>query len=107
MVAPVSALRTYAAILDGEVVVQGKNGGTDFYELERELGKEDGAARLVFYVFDLLYLDGFDLRDAALEQRKQVLSELLAQSGSGAPLISASMRKWTARDVEACLQDRP
>ncbi len=87
LVAPVGALKTYAAILDGEVVVHGHNGSTDFHELERELGKKDGAERLVFYLFDLLYLDGFDLRDAVLEQRKEVLARLLAQSGNVAPLV--------------------
>jgi bifunctional non-homologous end joining protein LigD len=48
------------AILDGEVVVI-KDGRTNFSELQAELaaGNQD---RLVFYAFDLLYLDGLDLR---------------------------------------------
>src|SRR6202035_3681086 len=48
------------AIIDGEVVVI-KDGRTNFSELQAELaaGKQD---RLVFYAFDLLHLDGLDLR---------------------------------------------
>ena len=42
-------------------------------------------ARLVYYGFDLLYLDGFDLRRAPLAGRKRVLAELL--SGVGLHLI--------------------
>jgi bifunctional non-homologous end joining protein LigD len=42
-------------------------------------------ARLVYYAFDLLYLDGFDLRRAALIERKRVLAGLL--SGAGLNLI--------------------
>ena len=38
-------------------------------------GRKD---RLVYYVFDLLYLNGFDLRGARLARRKRMLSELLA-----------------------------
>lgn len=38
--------------------------------------------RLVYYAFDLLYLDGFDLRGAALIERKRVLRDLLARHGS-------------------------
>jgi bifunctional non-homologous end joining protein LigD len=50
------------AIIDGEVVVI-KDGRTNFSELQAELaaGRQD---RLVFYAFDLLHLNGFDLRGA-------------------------------------------
>jgi hypothetical protein len=40
-------------------------------------------ARLVYYAFDLLYLDGFDLRAASLIERKRVLAELLNTPGLG------------------------
>jgi bifunctional non-homologous end joining protein LigD len=83
LIAPAATLKTHAAILDGEVVVQGEHGGTDFNELERELGKKGGSNKLVFYVFDLLYLDGLDLRGATLIQRKDVLRELLSTLDPG------------------------
>jgi bifunctional non-homologous end joining protein LigD len=69
LTAAASRLKTYAAIIDGEVVVHGPQGGTDFNELERELNKKGGSDNLVFYAFDLLYLDGLDLREAALLER--------------------------------------
>jgi bifunctional non-homologous end joining protein LigD len=43
-------------------------------------------ARLVYYAFDLLYLDGFDLRGATLSDRKRVLQALL-ESSTGVQLI--------------------
>jgi len=63
------------AILDGEVVVI-KDDRTNFSELQAELaaGNQD---RLVFYAFDLLYLDGLDLRRSPQIERKRVLKALL------------------------------
>jgi bifunctional non-homologous end joining protein LigD len=72
-------LKTYAAIIDGEVIVPTTQGQSDFHALERDLGA-GRSDRFVYYAFDLLYLDGLDLRDAALLERKQVLAELLADA---------------------------
>src|SRR5262245_46255908 len=49
------------AILDGEVVVLDERGAADRQELQRHVaaGRTD---RLLYFVFDLLYIDGFDLR---------------------------------------------
>lgn len=65
-----------AAILDGEVIVQNAAGVPDFHALRRAIAREPG--RLLFYAFDLLYLDGYDLRSAALAERRRILAELLA-----------------------------
>ena len=64
-------------ILDGEAVVADSRGVPDFGLLHADLaaGRKD---RLLYYAFDLLYLDGFDLRGAPLAERKRVLAELLA-----------------------------
>jgi bifunctional non-homologous end joining protein LigD len=64
-------------ILDGEAVVADSRGIPDFGLLHADLaaGRKD---RLLYYAFDLLYLDGFDLRGARLAVRKRMLSELLA-----------------------------
>ena len=64
-------------ILDGEAVVADSRGIPDFGLLHADLaaGRKD---RLLYYAFDLLYLDGFDLRGARLAERKRMLSELLA-----------------------------
>jgi bifunctional non-homologous end joining protein LigD len=57
-------------------VVADSRGVADFGLLHADLaaGRKD---RFLYYVFDLLYLDGFDLRRAPLIRRKRLLSELL------------------------------
>jgi bifunctional non-homologous end joining protein LigD len=72
-------LKTYGAIIDGEVIVPTAQGQSDFHALERDLGA-GRSDRFVYYAFDLLYLDGLDLRNATLLDRKQVLAELLADA---------------------------
>jgi bifunctional non-homologous end joining protein LigD len=65
------------AILDGEVVVLEPDGRTSFQALQNTLSG-DRQGDLVFFAFDLLYLDGWDLRRAPLLARKGALGELLA-----------------------------
>jgi len=64
------------ALLDGEVVVLQPDGTTSFQALQNVLSRENAGA-LVFYAFDLLYLDGYDLRGAVLGERKRLLEQLL------------------------------
>jgi bifunctional non-homologous end joining protein LigD len=73
------ALPATKALIDGEVVVEGQAGASDFSALQAALseGRTDG---FVFYVFDLLYLDGVDLRGAPLTARKQALAALVRGS---------------------------
>jgi bifunctional non-homologous end joining protein LigD len=78
-------LKADIAIIDGEVVVEAPDGTTDFNELERELGRKD-SARLTLYVFDLLYVDGWDLRGAGLLARKRVLAELIRDLSKSSPI---------------------
>ncbi len=68
------------AILDGELIVQNEQGISDFHELQRDLAAAR-TDRLLYLVFDLLYLDGVDLRNSPLLARRRVLTELLAGSG--------------------------
>jgi DNA primase len=66
-----------AAILDGEVVVLDGRGAADPRELQRDIdaGRTD---RLVYFAFDLLYLDGVDLRSVPLIERKRLLVHVLS-----------------------------
>ena len=66
-------------ILDGEAVVADSRGVPDFGLLHADLAASR-TDRLLYYAFDLLYLDGFDLRGAPLAERKGMLSELLAEA---------------------------
>jgi bifunctional non-homologous end joining protein LigD len=63
------------AVIDGEVVVLDEEGRSHF-ELLRHRQRR-GKDRLVYYVFDLLYLDGRDLRGLPLLRRKAILQELI------------------------------
>ncbi|MEA2822993.1 MAG: bifunctional non-ous end joining protein LigD [Bradyrhizobium sp.] len=67
-----------SAVIDGEVVVPAEDGTTDFSVLQNELqGRSD---KLVMVAFDLLYLNGHDLRKLPLVERKQALQKLIAKT---------------------------
>jgi len=68
---------THDVLLDGEIAVLDEAGVSDFQRLQHALGPGSEQA-IVYFVFDLLYLDGFDLRELALERRKELLSEVLS-----------------------------
>jgi bifunctional non-homologous end joining protein LigD len=68
------------AVMDGEVVVLGKGGTANFGSLQNWRSEADGD--LVYYVFDILWYDGKDLRDLPLLDRKGILKEILPQSDS-------------------------
>src|SRR6202161_802971 len=64
-----------SAIIDGAAIVPSENGVSDFSVLQNELrGKSN---KLMLYAFDLLYLNGFDLRKAPLFERKALLQKLI------------------------------
>jgi bifunctional non-homologous end joining protein LigD len=67
-----------SAIIDGEIVVPAADGGTDFSVLQNQLrGKSD---KIVMVAFDLLYLNGYDLRKLPLLERKALLKSLIAKT---------------------------
>jgi DNA ligase D-like protein (predicted ligase) len=76
----VAALDVRQAYLDGELCGVGPDGITSFNIVQ--LASDRGnAAALVFFLFDLLHLDGEDLRPRPLIERKQRLNALLANPG--------------------------
>jgi bifunctional non-homologous end joining protein LigD len=76
------------AILDGEIVALDDEGRPSFSLMQQRTGFRPGKSRLarrqgvpvIYYAFDLLYLDDLDLRRVPLEQRKQLLQERLTNS---------------------------
>ncbi|MDX8458026.1 DNA ligase [Mesorhizobium humile] len=64
-----------AAIIDGEVIVPGEQGGADCAALEAAIWYEPN--RLAFVAFDILHLDGRDLASLPLLRRKQTLCRLV------------------------------
>jgi len=96
----VEELSANSAILDGEAVVQLPGGVTDFQALQAALSAGN-TSQVVYYAFDLLYLDGYDLRGAPLVERKAALKSLLRggpsrlqfsddMAGSGADFLRQS-----------------
>jgi bifunctional non-homologous end joining protein LigD len=79
----VEALAVSTAIFDGEVAMLLPDGTTSFNALQNAHGNA-AAGELTYFVFDVIYLDGWSLIAASLEERKRILQDLL--SGSSAPL---------------------
>jgi bifunctional non-homologous end joining protein LigD len=73
------------AMLDGEAAVVLPSGVTSFNALQNALGGES-ADEPVYFVFDLLHLDGSDLTRTPLEERKEALRALLAATGADTTL---------------------
>lgn len=69
-------LKLKSAWLDGEVVVAGENGLADFQALQNAFDTEHDE-RITYYVFDLPFLGGQDLRQVPLQDRRETLRQLL------------------------------
>ncbi|MCL5985678.1 MAG: non-homologous end-joining DNA ligase [Actinobacteria bacterium] len=75
-------------ILDGEIVTRTKEGVTSFQELQNRIGlmrEEDIKEAIkkypvVYYVFDILYLNNKDLKNLPLKERKEILRNTLKES---------------------------
>jgi bifunctional non-homologous end joining protein LigD len=81
----IGKLPARAALIDGELVVEGADGISSFSLLQEDL-KNARHDRMVFYVFDLMHLGGADLKPLPLAARKAALGRLLAKTGKRAPL---------------------
>jgi bifunctional non-homologous end joining protein LigD len=67
------------AVIDGEIVVVNEKGMSDFSSLQNWRSEADG--ELLYYVFDILWLDGRNLMDLPLNERKLILKSLVPQEG--------------------------
>jgi len=118
------------AVLDGEIVALDDEGRPSFGLMQQRTGVGEGGRRIrrtrddirvVYYVFDLLYLDGHDLMQADLEQRKQLLASIVTSGdllrysdhwvGSGKTLFEAAGQRGlegiiAKRRVSCYLQKR-
>jgi bifunctional non-homologous end joining protein LigD len=66
------------AVVDGEITVLKEDGSPDFNALQEWRSEADG--QLVYYIFDLLWLDGFSLTNTPLVDRRNVLQQILPES---------------------------
>ncbi|MBI1355931.1 MAG: DNA ligase D [Acidobacteria bacterium] len=75
-----------SAVLDGEIVALDAQGRSDFARLQTRMHVQAPSraqvqsAPVVFYLFDVVYLDGYDLRQVPLRDRKRLLREILHDS---------------------------
>lgn len=82
LAADLAALPAKSAWLDGVIVALGPDGMSDLAALRDSL-REGRTGQLTYCVFDLLYLDGYELRSAALADRKRLLADVLAGHAAG------------------------
>jgi bifunctional non-homologous end joining protein LigD len=74
------AIRANAALIDGEIVALDEDGLPQFDALRFRRGRK---CSVVFYAFDLLHLDGFDLTACPLIKRKELLRRILPKDNTG------------------------
>ncbi len=98
-------LKVKNAILDGEIVALDQEGKSDFQSLQLAM-KEEASSKLVYYVFDLLYLDGKDYRSLPLIERKEALQKLMLKLKSPSIRFSDHIdAKGDAFFTASCSQD--
>jgi bifunctional non-homologous end joining protein LigD len=84
------SIKAKTAILDGEVVALDDEGRASFSLMQQRTGFRPGGRKaaekadvpVLYYAFDLLYLDGYDWRRVPLEERKQKLKSLIISGDS-------------------------
>ncbi len=79
LVQAVKSLGIAQGMLDGEIVSLRKDGTTDFQALQNAF-RDSKSSDIHYYVFDLVYLDGYSLLDVRLEERKRVLAQLISMN---------------------------
>jgi bifunctional non-homologous end joining protein LigD len=80
-----AALPSRSALIDGEVAVADEKGRTDFGALQEAIGTS--AKGMAYYAFDLLHLDGKDLRSRPLLERKEKLEAVLSGLPKDGPIV--------------------
>ncbi len=96
------------AVIDGEIVVLDAKGVSQFHLIQPRIANTDPntiahlvrSTPVIYFAFDLLYLDGYDLRNAALDKRRELLQQVLtpgpairlsdAWAGAGEELLEAA-----------------
>jgi bifunctional non-homologous end joining protein LigD len=84
-----SFIKAETAVLDGEIATLDEQGRSSFSLMQQRTGIRSGGRRtgsrqdipVLYYVFDLLYLDGYDLRRVTLEERKELLAKITIPEG--------------------------
>ena len=117
LVKALQSLNLKTAWLDGEIVVLGKNGTPDFNALQNAFDRSSTES-IDYFLFDLPYFEGHDLRATPLVQRRQLLKQLLdehpherlrfsADFDADAASILESARRMGLEGVIAKRKDAP
>jgi bifunctional non-homologous end joining protein LigD len=93
-------LRCQSAILDGEAIVQNGDGASDFEALSSALRRQPHS--IILYAFDLLHLDGKDLRQETLCERRAVLKHLVGSDADSRIQFSDEFDGDGAALFQAC-----
>jgi bifunctional non-homologous end joining protein LigD len=80
VVGDLTGLEVRSAVIDGEACMLAEDGSTDFFALHAAVARGH-APDAVLFAFDLLHLDGEDLRKRPLIERRAILAELLVEAG--------------------------
>jgi bifunctional non-homologous end joining protein LigD len=78
-------LHVESAIIDGEAVALNDEGISDFAALQAAF-QEETRREITYFAFDLLHLDGHNLRNLSLLERKELLANLMKASGDHGPI---------------------
>ena len=107
------------AILDGEIAVLDEKGVSRFHLIQPRIANTDPntiahlarSTPVVYFAFDLLYLDGYDLRGVALAERRELLEAVVTPGGGAAHLRGLSGRRrgdcWRPRARTASKASSP
>lgn len=80
VVQAIKSLKITNAIIDGEIVIVDAQGRSSFQKLQRAMGKTVTSG-FAYQVFDLIYLDGFNLTRTPLKDRKDLLEDIFKSVG--------------------------
>jgi bifunctional non-homologous end joining protein LigD len=103
----IATLGARECVIDGEACAVDEHGTPSFHALQEWLGGGTKEARIGFVAFDVLWLDGRDLRSEPIEARRELLEKLL--EGQGAPLsfsrsVTGDLKQLLAAAKQAGLE---
>ena len=91
-----------SAIIDGEAIIQDENGISDFEALRSALWR--CADAIILYAFDLMHLNGRDLRQEPLSERRRLLQRLIGNDDESRIQFSEEFHGDGAAFFEACAE---
>ena len=95
-------LRCRSAIIDGEAIIQDGNGASDFEALSSAIQSRSNG--IILYAFDLLHLNGNDLRQQPLVQRRAALQHLVGEDTDSRIQFSEAFGGEGAALFKACAE---